>query len=74
MAGANAVWKSAMGRAKYPKGRSGTRRATVSDGSGSLVNSSGPNMHLATTGPGSAAPIPTATAEKRTFRGFAPKK
>ena len=74
MPGANAVWKSAMGRAKYPKAGGGTRRATVKDGSGSLVNSNGVAMHLATTGPGSATPIGIATAEKRTYRPFAAKK
>jgi hypothetical protein len=73
MPGANAVWRSAVGRAsKAPKGRS-TRRSTVADGSGSTVNSGLPGMHLATTGPGSAPKIPTATAEARTFRTFAPK-
>jgi hypothetical protein len=74
MAGADAVWRSAVGRAsKSSKGRS-TRRATVTDGSGTLVNSNRPGMHLATTGPGSAPKIPTATQEARTFRTFAPKK
>jgi len=78
MPGANAVWRSAMSRASYPKGRSTTRRATVRDGSGKTSaaggNSSLPGMHLATTGPGSAPKIPTAVAEARTFRSFAPKK
>jgi hypothetical protein len=74
MAGANAVWKSAMARASYPKGRSTTRRSSVSDGSGTLVNSSMPNMHLSTTGPGSAPKFPNATDEARTFRPFAAKK
>lgn len=74
MPGANAVWKSAMGRASYPKGRSTTRRATVADGSGSLTNAGLPGMHLATTGPGSAPKIPNAVAEARTFRPFAAKK
>jgi hypothetical protein len=74
MAGANAVWRSAMSRASYPKGRSTTRRTTVSDGSAKLTNSSLPGIHLATIGPGSSAPMPTAKAEARNFRPFAPKK
>lgn len=74
MAGANAVWRSAVARSSKSGGGRSTRRATVRDGSGTTVNSSLPNMHLATTGPGSAAVIPTATAERRTFRTFAPKK
>jgi hypothetical protein len=74
MPGANAVWRSAVGRASKSGGGRNTRRATVADGSGSLTNSGLPGMHLATTGPGSAAKIPTATAEARTFRTFAPKK
>ena len=74
MPGANAVWKSAMSRASYPRGSRTTRRSTVKDGSGSLVNSNGVNMHLATTGPGSKPMFPTATAEARSFRPFAPKK
>jgi hypothetical protein len=72
--GANAVWKSAMSRASYPKASRSTRRATVRDGSGTTVNSSLPGMHLATSGPGSSAAFPNAKAEARTFRPFAPPK
>jgi hypothetical protein len=77
MAGANAVFKAALGRTKAGSSFGGSRsthRAMMTDGSGSLVNTNQPNMHLATTGPGSAAPIATATAERRTFRGYAPQK
>ena len=76
MAGANQVFNAALGRTRAGssfKGRS-TRTSRVSDGSGTLVNSSLPNMHLATTGPGSTPVFPTATAERRTFRPYAPKK
>ena len=77
MAGANAVLKAALGRTRSGssfRSTTGRRTATIKDGSGTTVNSNSPSMHLATTGPGSAAPIPTATAERRTFRGYAPKK
>jgi hypothetical protein len=81
MAGANAVLKGALGRTRAGssfKSTTGRRTATVADGSGKTAaaggNSGLPGMHLATTGPGSAPKIPTATAEARTFRGFAPKK
>jgi hypothetical protein len=77
MAGANAVFKAALGRTKagsnFGGGRS-THRSSMSDGSGTLVNTNQPNMHLATAGPGSAAPMPTGKAEARTFRGYAPQK
>jgi hypothetical protein len=75
MAGANAVFKAALGRTKAGSSfrRTPSRSSSISDGSGSLVNSNGPNMHLATTGPGSAPKIPTATAEARNFRPFAKK-
>jgi hypothetical protein len=77
MAGADAVFKAALGRTRSGssfRSTTGRRSATVKDGSGSLVNSNGVNMHLATTGPGSSTPIGNATAEKRTYRPFAPKK
>jgi len=74
MAGANAVFKSALSRSKYPRATRSTHRARMSDGSGTLVNTNQPNMHLATAGPGSAAPMPTGKAEARTFRGYAPTK
>jgi hypothetical protein len=72
--GANAVFKSALSRSKYPRASRSTRRATIRDGSGTTVNSNAPGMHLATTGPGSSPAFPNAKAEARTFRGYAPKK
>jgi hypothetical protein len=77
MAGANAVFKAALGRTRAGssfRSTTGRRTATVNDGSGSLVNSNGVNMHLATTGPGSSPVFPTAKAEARTFRPFAAKR
>ena len=76
MAGAQQVFNAALGRTRSGssfKGRS-TRTSRISDGSGTLVNPSLPNMHLSTTGPGSAPKMPNAVAEARTFRPFAPKK
>lgn len=76
MPGANAVLKGALGRTRSGSSfkKIGSRTSSVKDGSGSLTNSNLPGMHLATTGPGSAAVFPTAKAEARTFRGYAPKK
>jgi len=68
------VFKSALSRSKYPKASRSTHRATISDGSGTTLNSNSPSMHLATTGPGSSAPFPNAKPEARTFRSYAPKK
>jgi hypothetical protein len=67
MPGANAVWKSALSRASYPRASRGTRRSTYRDNSSNMKLAQGAagNVHLATTGPGSSAPMPTAKAEAR---------
>jgi hypothetical protein len=74
--GANAVLKGALGRTRSGSSfkKIGSRTSTVKDGSGSLVNSNQPGLHLATTGPGSYPVMPNAKAEARTHRPFAPKK
>ena len=76
MAGANAVLKAALGRTRSGSSfkKIGSRTSAIKDGSGTLVNSNSPSMHLATTGPGSHPVMPNATAEARTHRPFAPKK
>ena len=63
MAGANQVWGALSGRSGSSYQGPQHPPLAISDGTGTLVNPSGPNMHLATTGPGSAPKIPNATAE-----------
>jgi hypothetical protein len=77
MPGANKVWRSALGRASYPRVNRGTHRATATpishDSNGKLLGTSaGTSMHLATTGPGSSPAMPTAKGEARRegYRGL----
>lgn len=76
MPGANKVWRSALGRASYPRVNRGTHRATftpVSHVGGKLLGASaGQSQHLQTTGPGSSPAMPTAKGEARRegYRGL----
>ncbi len=80
MAGANAVFKGALGRTKSGSnfgGSRGTRHATVrqsnKDRAHGLALASAPNTHMQSGGTTGIPQFPTATAERRTFRGYAPK-
>jgi hypothetical protein len=79
MAGANAVFKAALGRSKAGSSFStrGTRRATV--GSGMLAPikygvGSAPSGHLASGGSTGIPRFPNNTNQGRTFQTFGKKK